>query len=206
MTDTPQAQIKVWDIFIRIFHWTLVVAFSIAFFTEGDPFWLHTSAGFVVAGLVAARLVWGVVGPEHARFKNFAYGPRAVFGYLFDLIRFRSSRYLGHSPAGGAMVIALMIGLVGTTASGITMYFTHEEPDIRSESVMSADVMHIEQGDEDAHDDGKEHEESFIVEVHDVLGHLTFFLVLFHIAGVTLASFAHHENLSRAMITGMKRP
>lgn len=50
--------IRVWDPFIRIFHWTLVAAFAIAYLTEGEPFWLHITTGFVVAGLIAARIVW----------------------------------------------------------------------------------------------------------------------------------------------------
>lgn len=205
MTDTPQTQIKVWDISIRIFHWALVIAFSIAYFTEGEPYWLHTSAGFVVAGLVAARLVWGIVGPKHSRLAHLFHGPRAVFGYLFDLIRFRSKRYVGHSPAGGVMVIALLVCLIGTTASGITMYFTHEEEPARIETTMSPGALMIT-GEDDEHEGDEEHEEGLLAEVHEVFANLTLFLVLLHIAGVTLASFAHRENLPRAMVTGLKRP
>lgn len=204
-TSPAVETIKVWDRFIRIFHWALVIAFAIAFFTEGEPYWLHTSAGFVVAGLVAARIVWGFVGPEHARFKNFAYGPKAVFGYLFDLVRFRAKRYIGHSPAGGAMVLALIIMLTATTATGITMYFTgDEERDARP-------VVSMTVGDEGEADDaaaereGGEHEESALQELHSAFGHIAFFLALFHIGGVALASFAHRENLSRSMVSGTKR-
>jgi cytochrome b len=202
-TSPAIATVKVWDIFIRIFHWALVIAFAIAFFTEGEPYWLHTSAGFVVAGLVAARIVWGFVGPEYARFRNFAYGPKAVFGYLLDLVRFRAKRYIGHSPAGGAMVLALIIMLSATTASGIVMYFTGDEArDGRS----AASLTVGDEGEEaDGERDGGSQEESLLQEVHSAFGHIAFFLALFHIGGVALASFAHRENLPRSMVNGTKR-
>lgn len=194
--------IKVWDLFVRVFHWSLVIAFCIAFFTEGEPFWLHTSAGFAVAGLVAARIVWGFVGPEYARFSNFTYGPKAVFGYLTDLVRLRSRRYIGHSPAGGAMVLALLIMLAATTATGITIYFTGDAA--RDGGQVTSLSMRENESDEVEREDG-EGEESVLQEIHSASGHIAFFLALFHIGGVALASFAHRENLPRSMVTGAKR-
>ena len=92
-TSAP-AMVKVWDPFVRIFHWTLATGFIVAYLTEGEPEWLHITAGFTVTGLVAARIVWGFIGPEHARFSDFVYSPGKVFGYLRDLIAFRAKRYV----------------------------------------------------------------------------------------------------------------
>ena len=217
MSEAPTpGTVKVWDPFIRIFHWTLVIGFTIAYLTEGEPFWLHITAGFTVAGLVAARIVWGFIGPSHARFSDFVYAPSKVFGYLFDLVRFRAKRYIGHSPAGGAMVVALLISLAGTTGTGAYMYFTHDEGAASQESFIPEQTILAAEGlivtpayaDEDeAYEEGEggRHEENPVEEVHEFFANLTLLLVILHLGGVALASFAHKENLPRAMVTGEKR-
>ena len=88
------------------------LGFFIAYFTEDEVLSLHVWAGYAVGILVVLRVVWGFVGPKHARFTDFLFGPGEVIAYLVDLIRFRAKRYLGHSPAGGAMAIALWLGLL----------------------------------------------------------------------------------------------
>lgn len=194
MPESAQS-IRVWDPFVRLFHWTLVVAFAIAYLTEDDPFWLHVTAGFIVAGLVAARIVWGFVGPQHARFSDFIYGPSAIVGYLKGLATGTSKRYLGHSPAGGAMVVALLLALAGTTGTGAYMYFTGD--------VEEADEHRASGGAEGERHKG---EEDALEEVHEFFANLTLFLVILHLGGVATASFAHRENLPRSMVTGLKRP
>ena len=72
---------------------------------------VHIAAGYAIAGLIALRIVWGFVGPRHARFSNFVRSPRAVLAYLRDVALLRAPRYLGHNPAGGAMIIALLVML-----------------------------------------------------------------------------------------------
>ena len=217
MSDTPTTgTVKVWDPFIRIFHWVLVIGFTVAYLSEGEPEWLHITAGFTVAGLVAARIIWGFIGPKHARFSDFTYSPAKVFGYLRDLVTFRAKRYLGHSPAGGAMVIALLISLAGTTGTGAYMYFTHDEGGTQQSFLIPEKAMLAVEGmivtpayaDEDEYGEGREggeHEENPVEELHEFFANLTLFLVILHLGGVALASFAHKENLPRAMVTGEKR-
>src|SRR5262245_59854067 len=115
--------VRVWDPLVRIFHWALVVAFFTAYFTEGD-LWrsLHVSAGYTVLGLVLARVLWGVIGSPHARFRDFVVGPRTVVAYLKDMLHGRARRFTGHNPAGGAMIVLMLASLVMTTVSGVALY------------------------------------------------------------------------------------
>ena len=118
--------VRVWDIFVRVSHWTVAVGFFIAYFTEDEVLSLHVWAGYAVGVFVVMRILWGFVGPRHARFTDFLYGPHKVFSYLRDLAAFRAERHLGHSPAGGAMAIALWIGLLAIVWSGLELYAVEE--------------------------------------------------------------------------------
>ncbi|MEZ5502881.1 MAG: cytochrome b/b6 domain-containing protein, partial [Halioglobus sp.] len=103
--------VTVWDPIVRIGHWTLVIAFLTAYFTEDDLLTLHVWAGYVVGGIICFRLIWGLVGSRHARFSDFVRSPTVVWHYLRDLFAHRAKRYIGHNPAGGAMIVALLISI-----------------------------------------------------------------------------------------------
>ena len=65
---TPPATVKVWDLFVRVFHWSLATLFVVAYATGDEIEQVHIAAGYAIAGLLALRIVWGFVGPRHARF------------------------------------------------------------------------------------------------------------------------------------------
>src|SRR5262245_42840808 len=94
---TKVTEVRVWDPFVRVFHWSLASAVFIAWATDKGPLWLHNWLGYVAAILIMLRVIWGFIGTEQARFANFVRGPRLVFNYLAGLIRFSSPRYLGHT-------------------------------------------------------------------------------------------------------------
>ena len=172
----PRSEVKVWDPLVRIFHWGLVAAFLTAWATGDEIRSVHIAAGSCVIGLVAVRVVWGFIGGKHARFTNFVRGPRAVTRYLRDTVRLRARRYLGHNPAGGAMILALLF-LV--TVTGISGWLTTTD---RFFGVWWMEDLHSFSGDA-----------------------LVAFAGI-HIVGVIASSVLHQENLVRAMITGKKRP
>ncbi|MBR0914617.1 cytochrome b/b6 domain-containing protein [Bradyrhizobium japonicum] len=172
---TPPATVKVWDPFVRIFHWSLVSLFILAYATGDEIERVHVAAGYAIAGLLAARVVWGFIGPQHARFLNFVRPPREVLAYLRDMAMLRAPRYIGHNPAGGAMIVALLVALVGTCVTGYMM--------TRDAYWGSKLVEHI----------------------HEFLANLTIGLVVAHVVGVLIASFEHRENLVASMITGRKK-
>jgi len=115
-------QSKVWDLPIRLFHWSLVVAFAGAFVTNRlgvSYFKYHVWCGYAVIVLVSFRILWGFTGTHHALFKNFLRGPGAAAAYALNLFRGRASGYLGHNPLGGWMVIFLLIVLAVQAVSGL---------------------------------------------------------------------------------------
>ncbi len=210
--DTHPRMVKVWDIFVRVFHWVVAVAFFVAYFTEDDALTLHVWAGYTIGGLIVLRVLWGLVGPRHARFVDFLYRPSEVAAYMRDLVGFRARRYLGHSPAGGAMAAALMIFLAATVWTGLELYAAEENAGPLAATPAAAVARSalpslIAAADASEHE-GEEDEEAeggIWEALHEVLAHATLVLVLLHIAGVLLASAVHRENLARAMMTGYKR-
>ncbi len=207
--------VKVWDPLVRIGHWTLVSAFFIAYFTEEELLTQHVWAGYTVAGVVLFRIFWGLIGSEHARFKDFVRSPGVTMRYLGDIAKNRAERFVGHNPAGGAMILALIASLAVVTFSGLEIYAIKENAGplagmistgvnnpARFALVPSAYAR--DDSDDDDHDSRRESAEEFWEEVHEVSANVTLFLVLLHVAGVIVASLSHRENLVKAMVTGRK--
>jgi len=158
-----------------VFHWSLATSFVVAWISGDDWKSLHLWAGYSMAALITMRLVWGVIGTPHARFRDFVKSPLVVVGYLKDVFTGREARYLGHNPAGGAMIVALLATLAGLCISGWLL---------TTGAFWGSEVM-----------EG----------IHETLANLALVLVGVHIVGVLWASFRHHENLIRAMVNGRKR-
>ena len=94
----------------------LVAAFAAAWLTADEL--QPVIAGYTVAGLVALRLIWGLVGSRYARFAQFLKGPGDTIAYLVDMARGKERRYLGHNPSGALMIVALLVTLSGTAFTG----------------------------------------------------------------------------------------
>ena len=156
------------------------------------------------AGIVGLRVLWGFVGPRHARFSDFICGPVKAFRYLVDLLRRRSERYLEHSPAGGAMVIALLVCLAATVGTGLLAYGEQGKGPLAASSVTDA-IANGNEAENRGRAEGGKRTESAIGDLHGVLANITLALVVLHILGVALASMVHRENLVLAMISGRKR-
>ena len=111
--------IKVWDIAIRIFHWTLVGCYALAFISSENILKLHVNFGYSVLFLVLFRILYGVVATKYARFSDFLYSPAQIADYLKGLLIGRSKHYIGHNPAGGFMIIILLLSLLSLTLTGL---------------------------------------------------------------------------------------
>ena len=165
----------VWDRLVRFCHWALVAAFVVAYFSHGGYLAVHRVSGYAIAALVAVRVLWGFVGPPHARFADFVVGPRRLAAYVGQLLRRREPRHVGHNPAGGAMVVVLLVLLAALSVTG----FVLDTPRFRDDRGFK--------------------------EVHDLLTDATLACIVLHLLGVAYTSWRHRENLVGAMITGRKR-
>lgn len=205
------SEVRVWDPFVRIAHWTIAIGFFVAYFTEDEAITVHVWAGYVIVVLVLLRIAWGFIGPRHARFADFTYSPKTDIQYFWDLLRARARRYIGHSPAGGAMVFALLLFLATTVTTGMILYAEEEGagPLAPFYTQLEASPSGNDGADPDGEEAGERREglerESAFKEIHEVAANATLALVIFHILGVILASVVHRENLARAMVTGRKR-
>jgi cytochrome b len=168
------AMVKVWDPLVRVFHWTLVLSFFGAWLAT-DWRSLHKALGYVAVSAVGIRVVWGLIGPGHARFASFVPGPARFLSYAAESWRGTEKRFLGHNPAGGAMVVALLTMVIAIAVTGWMM------------------GLHAYRGAD------------WLEELHESAVNATLLLVALHVAGVFWESWRHGENLIAAMFTGRKR-
>jgi cytochrome b len=119
-------KILVWDWPVRIGHWLMVGGFVLAWLTSDSETFrlLHVWAGGTVLAVAAFRLPWGLIGSRYARFAHFVRPTRAVASYLGSLLRLQPDRHVGHNPAGGWAIVALL-GLALLT--GISGWATYNE-------------------------------------------------------------------------------
>lgn len=202
MTETAQAaptpqtaaprpvEGPVWDLFIRSFHWALVVAVLTGWMLgHFGPLQMtvHFWAGYAVGGLVLARLVWGVIGSPNARFANFIRGPGAILAYARTLSRREASHARGHNPLGGLSVVALLAVLAGQVATGLII-----DPD---------DYINVGPLAEYVGSDWNR----WALRWHHRLGLVLAILVGLHIAAILFYRFWKREDLVTPMITGRPR-
>lgn len=181
------ARVVIWDLPTRVFHWLLLVGFAIAFLTSEDSRYLyaHVFGGYLFFGLLVFRFVWGAIGSHYARFRAFAYDWPSVTAYLKGLLTGRAARHIGHNPAGGWAIFAMLgLGLAIAVTGLITL------------------------GGEEGHGPlvgWVSYEFGAATEaVHEVLAWTMLGLVAVHLAGVIVESLIHRENLIWSMITGVK--
>lgn len=166
---------RVWDPFVRLFHWSLVIAMVAAWITSSSRDDMHQWIGLAIGALLVARIIWGFVGTRYARFSQFIRSPRTSITYLFAILKGSEHRYLGHNPAGALMILCLLLAIIATVATGW---------------LMTTDAYY---GDE------------MMQELHSLFAYSVIGLAIFHIIGIVMASRHHHENLVKAMVTGEKR-
>lgn len=165
----------VWDPLVRVFHWTVALGVIANLSILRHDKSVHLIVGYVVLAALVLRLVWGLVGTRHARFADFVPSPRRLLVYLHALRHRREPRYLGHNPAGAAMIVALLVllGIAGVTGWMMDLDAFWGVAWVEALHALSADLLVVAGG--------------------------------LHIVGAIVESLRHRENLPLAMITGYKR-
>ena len=163
-------KIYVWDPLVRIFHWLLAIAFVTSYLSGEEHAEWHAYPGYLIIGLLAFRLLWGLVGTRHARFTDFVRPLSDTLAYLRGLLTGQSRRYLGHNPAGGLMVLALLASLSLTAGTGLWTYGLEGQGPLASVAATTEVVRPVNDDREDDHDEGqyyKAHEDDDIGEVYE---------------------------------------
>ena len=205
-----EKEVRVWDLLVRIFHWGLVLAFVVAYLSGEEKENLHIYSGYVVLALISFRVLWGMIGTRYARFSNFVCSPQTTIAYIKDLFNGTAKRYLGHSPAGAAMIVALLLSLFVVSYSGLKVYAIEEGAGPLASQSTEIGFVKAAYADDDEHEReaGDRHEDSdeekFWEEIHEASSNFVLFLVIVHIIGVVISGRLHKENLIKAMFTGKK--
>ncbi len=185
-TATESSTVKAWDPLVRVFHWSLVFFFLLAFITEDDWLNLHVQAGYAVSLLIGFRLFWGLVGTRNARFWNFVKSPAVMLKHLKCMLSFDAPHYLGHNPLAGAMVISLLLSITLVSLTGMVIIATE------GQGPLAGTIFSSWRGE-------------WMEEVHEFFANFTLLMVFAHVSGVLFSSLLEGENLVKAMVTGRKK-
>jgi cytochrome b len=184
-----RTDVKVWDPAVRVFHWTLVLAITVALVTglllPATWITLHLISGTAAAVLVVTRVVWGVWGSGSARFASFVRGPRALLAHCRELASGAADRHLGHNPLGGAMIVALLVIVALLTLTGVVA---------QGGALKTGPLAFIT-----TYGTGWA-----MRSAHQLIAYVLLGLVVLHVAGVLFESRRSRENLVRAMFDGRK--
>lgn len=183
------AWILLWDLPVRIAHWSFVVLVLAAWITIENG-WLgwHKVAGYGILFVTIFRLLWGVFGSSTARFSHFLRGPRAVIAYARAF--FSGSPHatiIGHNPLGGWSVAALLLLLLTQSLLGLFATDEYGTDGGPLSSLMSFDAARR------------------AAMMHGVVFNLLMAFIVLHVAAVTLHFLLKRDNLVAPMVSGRKR-
>lgn len=179
------ATVRVWDLPVRLFHWTLTALFAFSWWSgENHEMEWHRLSGLAVLALLLFRLFWGFAGSRTARFAQFLRGPVAVGAYLRKGTGNHPSD--GHNPLGGWSVVALLVVLLALVTAGL----------------FAVDVDGFESGplsDFVSFDSGRT-----AAGIHEVAFNIALALIALHICAIVYYRFFAGRDLVSPMITGKR--
>ena len=179
-------RVPVWDIPTRLFHWSVVLLLCISWLSADQGYMrVHLVSGLTLLALLLFRIAWGLVGSTTARFTNFLHSPRRVAGYLKSLAGGERVFHAGHNPAGGLMVLALIVVLLAQVATGL---FANDGVQFHGPLALlvSEDVS------------------TRLTNIHGLVFDLLLILVWCHVVAVGFYLLVKGDNLVWPMITGKK--
>lgn len=179
---------RLWDLPVRLVHWSFV-ALLVALWAsaENGAIALHKTLGLIVLGLLAFRLLWGLVGSSTARFASFVRGPAAVRAYLAGLRDPNHPPVVGHNPLGGWSVVALL----GLLAVQVGLGLVTQDTD----GIQSGPLNHLVSYDT----------AELARELHEAVFTVILAFVALHLAAIGYYRVIKRDNLVTPMITGRRR-
>jgi cytochrome b len=188
LSEEPVVPVRIWDLPTRLFHWLLVALFAFSWWTaETEHLDWHMLSGDAILALVLFRIYWGFAGSATARFANFLKGPRAFLAYLARLFERQGAPAAGHNPMGGWSVAAFILLLLLQTGMGL---FAIDVDGLNSGPLNI--LVSFETGRR-------------VAGLHEQVFDLLLILIGLHVAAVLFYGLYKRENLTAAMITGLKR-
>jgi len=187
-SENSAKTLKIWDLPVRIFHWSLVILFIAAYITNvlgTNYFKYHLWCGYAIIVLVSFRIVWGIVGTYHARFTTFVRNPVATAKYAINVFKRNDKHYVGHNPLGALMVIALLLTIFIQAVTGL---FTNDE-------IFNTGPLYGYISNELS---------LKLTSLHRQLFYWILGAVVLHIAAVIIHVFFKRDNIVKAMFTGKK--
>lgn len=182
----PLGRVRVWDLPTRLFHWTIVMLVLAAWLTW-ELNWMdwHVRCGYAVLALAFFRVLWGFFGSETARFRRFLAAPRVAAHHLSQVLHREPDRQAGHNPAGGWMVLLLVLLLLGECLTGL--YVANDVADEGPLSALTPAPI-----------------ANAITALHSILWDALLAAVALHLIAIAVYAAAKRHNLVRPMITGWK--
>jgi cytochrome b len=189
-TDDARARerdILVWDAPTRLFHWLLALLVLAAYVTYllSWTFW-HVRLGEAVLALVLFRVLWGFWGGETTRFAAFLTGPGAALRHLGQVARGHSEERVGHNPAGGWMIVVMLVLLLGETLTGV--FVNNDVAVVGPLSAVTPDRV-----------------QNLITHLHRVLWDMLLAAIALHLLAMLFYAKVLRQDLVTPMITGWKR-
>ena len=184
--ESVPASVRVWDVPVRIFHWTIVALIATSWIAADRGFMrVHLWSGSAMLALLLFRLAWGFVGSTTARFSDFVRSPRTAFAYLRALVGPVTAPHAGHNPAGGWMVVAMLAILSAQVATGL---FAND-----GLKFMGPLALLVTADTSDR-----------LTTLHGWLFNILLLLIWLHVVAVFFYLFVRRENLITPMLTGKK--
>ena len=184
--NEPLRAVYVWDLPVRLFHWSLVALVILSWGSrELDYMEAHRWSGYAILTLVVFRVGWGFAGTRHARFADFVRTPRAMRAYMANILAGAKAQHLGHNPAGGWSVMAILACLLAQAITGLFV----------SDEVLFDGPFYRAVSEETAHR---------LKQLHGINFNILLLLIGLHLAAITFYRFVKREDLVRPMLSGFK--
>jgi len=192
---------------VRLTHWSIVAGIVANALVTEEGSGAHIWVGYGLAAILGLRLLWGLIGPQEARFSAFPPSPSRAIAHVRDITAGRTHEHASHNPLGALMVYAIWGTMAVIIASGIAMAGIPDADAPRSDPKTAVELSsseHEETGEEREEHEGEDEEEGPLGEIHETAVNLLYVLILLHLAGVVFETRRSGRHIVMAMLPGRR--